>query len=75
VLNAANEEAVKAFIDERICLTDIPRVIELVMDQHTTQPALELETVLFADRESRHRANVEIEKLAKPADLLAEHTV
>lgn len=75
VLNAANEEAVKAFIDERICLTDIPRVIELVMDQHTTQPALELETVLLADRESRQRANVEIEKLAKPADLLAEHTV
>src|SRR5687767_735604 len=75
VLNAANEEAVKAFIDERICLTDIPRVIELVMDQHTTQPALELETVLLADRESRQRANVEIEKLAKPADMLAEHTV
>jgi 1-deoxy-D-xylulose-5-phosphate reductoisomerase len=26
-MNAANEEAVQAFIEERICLTDIPRVM------------------------------------------------
>lgn len=75
VLNAANEEAVRAFIEERICLTDIPRVIELAMDQHQTQPALDLETVLNTDREARLAANVEIEKLAKPSDLLAGHTV
>jgi 1-deoxy-D-xylulose-5-phosphate reductoisomerase len=75
VLNAANEEAVKAFIEERICLTDIPRVIELVMNQHSTQPALDLETVLSADREARLTANMEIEKLAKPSDLLAGHSV
>jgi 1-deoxy-D-xylulose-5-phosphate reductoisomerase len=75
VLNAANEEAVRAFIEERICLTDIPRVIELAMDQHKTQPALDLETVLNTDREARLAANVEIEKLAKPSDLLAGHPV
>ena len=75
VLNAANEEAVKAFIEERISLTDIPRVIELAMDQHTTQPVLDLETVLKADREARLTASVEIEKLAKPSDLLAGHPV
>ncbi|MFN2513349.1 MAG: 1-deoxy-D-xylulose-5-phosphate reductoisomerase [Pyrinomonadaceae bacterium] len=75
VLNAANEEAVRAFIEERICLTDIPRVIELAMDQHTTQPALDLETVLNTDREARVTANAEIEKLAKPSDLLAGHSV
>lgn len=75
VLNAANEEAVRAFIEERICLTDIPRVIELAMDQHTTQPALDLETVLHTDREARLAANLEIEKLAKPSDLLAGHSV
>jgi 1-deoxy-D-xylulose-5-phosphate reductoisomerase len=75
VLNAANEEAVRAFIEERICLTDIPRVIELAMDQHPTQPALDLETVLQTDREARLAANVEIEKLAKPSDLLAGHSV
>ena len=39
-LNAANEEAVRAFIEERIRLTDIPKVIELVMDQHHIEPAL-----------------------------------
>jgi len=75
VLNAANEEAVRAFIEERICLTDIPRVIELTMDQHSTQPALDLETVLNTDREARFAANAEIEKLAKPSDLLAGHSV
>jgi 1-deoxy-D-xylulose-5-phosphate reductoisomerase len=75
VLNAANEEAVRAFIEERICLTDIPRVIELAMDQHQTQPALDLDTVLNTDREARLAANVEIEKLAKPSDLLAGHPV
>jgi 1-deoxy-D-xylulose-5-phosphate reductoisomerase len=75
VLNAANEEAVRAFIDERICLTDIPRVIELAMDQHTTQPALDLKTVLNTDREARLAANAVIEKLAKPSNLLAEHSV
>src|SRR6476469_9181681 len=31
-MNAANEAAVQAFIDERISLTDIPLVIEAVMD-------------------------------------------
>ena len=44
------------------------------MDQHTTQPALDLETVLKTDREARLAANAEIEKLAKPSDLLAGHS-
>src|SRR5687767_2452630 len=38
-LNAANEEAVKAFLGGRLRLTDIPRVIERVMDAHETRPA------------------------------------
>ena len=70
-LNAANEEAVKAFIEERICLTDIPRVIELVMNQHPTEPALDLETVLEADRSARVSAKNEIDKLLKPSVVLA----
>jgi 1-deoxy-D-xylulose-5-phosphate reductoisomerase len=75
VLNAANEEAVSAFIEGRICLTDIPRVIELAMDQHKPQPAIDLETVLNADKLARLAAKVEIEKLTKPSHLLAEHSV
>jgi 1-deoxy-D-xylulose-5-phosphate reductoisomerase len=64
-MNAANEEAVRAFIDERICLTDIPRVIEAVMDGHDTQPLANLDTVLHTDRSARQAAIAEIEKLSK----------
>ena len=57
-LNAANEEAVRAFIEERINLTDIPRVIEAVMNQHNRRAADSLEAVLTADREARSAAQV-----------------
>ena len=70
VLNAANEEAVRAFIEERISLTDIPSVIQRVMHNHSAQPALSLETVLDADRGARISAHVEIEKLVRPKDLV-----
>lgn len=64
-MNAANEEAVSAFIDERICLTEIPQVIEAVMNSHSNQAALDIETILEADRGARLAAIAEIEKLAK----------
>jgi 1-deoxy-D-xylulose-5-phosphate reductoisomerase len=74
-MNAANEEAVQAFIEERICLTDIPRVIEAVMDNHDTQPASELSSVLEADESARLLAQQEIEKFAKTSHLTAEKVV
>jgi len=64
-MNAANEQAVRAFIEERISLTEIPQVIEAVMDCHSNQPALDIETILAADCSARLAAAVEIEKLAK----------
>ena len=64
-MNAANEEAVCAFIDERICLTEIPLVIESVMDAHTNQQARDIETILEADRAARLLALTEIEKRTK----------
>ncbi|HKB65283.1 MAG TPA: 1-deoxy-D-xylulose-5-phosphate reductoisomerase [Pyrinomonadaceae bacterium] len=70
-MNAANEQAVQAFIDERISLTDIPLVIEAVMDGHQTQPATKLTTILEADGSARLAAAAEIQKLPKPASLLA----
>ncbi|HEY7784468.1 MAG TPA: 1-deoxy-D-xylulose-5-phosphate reductoisomerase [Pyrinomonadaceae bacterium] len=70
-MNAANEEAVRAFIEERICLTDIPRVIEAVMDRHNTLPVADLETVLATDRDARCAAVAEIEHLIKPGEILA----
>src|SRR3989441_9604126 len=68
-MNAANEEAVRAFIDERICLTDIPRVIQSVMDQHAIQPVTGLDVVLDTDRAARLSATTEIQKLADNADV------
>ena len=74
-MNAANEEAVGAFIDERICLTDIPRVIEAVMDKHSSKPLANLETVLETDRAARLFAISEIEKLSNKSTVLAERMV
>lgn len=64
-MNAANEEAVRAFLEERIGFTDIPLVIEAVMDGHSTQPADSLAAVLGADESGRVSAAHEIQKLAK----------
>ncbi|HEU0252233.1 MAG TPA: 1-deoxy-D-xylulose-5-phosphate reductoisomerase [Pyrinomonadaceae bacterium] len=66
-MNAANEEAVGAFLNERICLTEIPQVIETVMDGHANQPAKDIATVLKADHEARLAAGVVIETLEKAA--------
>jgi len=70
-MNAANEEAVQAFIDERISLTGIPLVIEAVMNSHRTQPATNLAAILEADESARLSAAAEIQKLSKPARLTA----
>ena len=66
-MNAANEEAVSAFINERICLTEIPQVIESVMNDHSNQPVKDIETILEADHHARLAASAAIEKLAKAA--------
>jgi len=53
ILNAANEVAVAAFLDERLQFTDIPRVIEHVLEQVPVQDELDLDTVLSIDAEAR----------------------
>jgi 1-deoxy-D-xylulose-5-phosphate reductoisomerase len=50
VLNAANEIAVQAFLEERIRFSEIPEVIEKTMQQHDKLPMDSLETVLEAHR-------------------------
>ena len=52
-LNAANETAVSAFIDQRICLTEIPQIVETVLNNHQNQPARDIETILAADHAAR----------------------
>jgi 1-deoxy-D-xylulose-5-phosphate reductoisomerase len=56
-MNAANEEAVKAFIDERIHLTDIPTIIERVMEHHQKIPASSLDIVIEVDKIARTQTN------------------
>jgi len=63
-MNAANEEAVAAFLDERICLTEISQVIEQVMDDHSNQPAKDIQTILDVDHEARLAAAAIIEELS-----------
>jgi 1-deoxy-D-xylulose-5-phosphate reductoisomerase len=63
-MNAANEEAVRAFIAERIQLTDIPVVIGTVMDRHQNREANTLDAVLIADREARDAAVSAISEVA-----------
>jgi len=57
VLNAANEVAVKAFLDGTIRLSDIPRINNRVMRSHVARPAATIENILTADHEARASAN------------------
>ncbi|HKR01980.1 MAG TPA: 1-deoxy-D-xylulose-5-phosphate reductoisomerase [Pyrinomonadaceae bacterium] len=70
-MNAANEEAVRAFLDERISLVDISRVIEEVMDGHEIRPVENLEVVLEADRTARAFAQRAIERITRGVDAAA----
>ena len=64
VLNAANEIAVQAFLDGKIRLSEIPQIIEAVMDEHKAQTVSSLEIVLQADDFARNRAIMSLEKTA-----------
>jgi 1-deoxy-D-xylulose-5-phosphate reductoisomerase len=57
VLNAANEVAVGAFLERRIRFTDIPRLVEHVMDQHRVAEHPALEAVHATDRWARQEAD------------------
>jgi 1-deoxy-D-xylulose-5-phosphate reductoisomerase len=63
-MNAANETAVQAFLDERICLSDIPRVIEAVMNDHEPRPVINLDIVLDTDRDARREAAAVIDRIS-----------
>ncbi|MDD3848872.1 MAG: 1-deoxy-D-xylulose-5-phosphate reductoisomerase [Smithellaceae bacterium] len=53
VLNAANEEAVAAFLENKICFHEIPNVIEKTLERHSAIPDPSLEEILLADGEAR----------------------
>ncbi|HEX8288266.1 MAG TPA: 1-deoxy-D-xylulose-5-phosphate reductoisomerase [Pyrinomonadaceae bacterium] len=64
VLNAANEIAVQAFLDNKIWLSEIPTIIESVMNQHQPTPVSNLEIVLKTDDWARKKAIIGLEKSA-----------
>jgi len=63
LLNAANEEAVKAFLDNKICFTQITEIISFVMDTNPIKTVKELENVIEADVLGRESAQNRIQQL------------
>jgi 1-deoxy-D-xylulose-5-phosphate reductoisomerase len=53
ILNAANEQAVEAFLHEKVQFTAIPELIESTLENVSGRPADNLEIVLSADAEAR----------------------
>ncbi len=56
VLNAANEIAVEAFLNKRICFTDIAATVEKTLQAHEAFAPIELDDYLLADRWARETA-------------------
>jgi 1-deoxy-D-xylulose-5-phosphate reductoisomerase len=65
VLNAANEEAVTAFLDGRIAWVAIPDVLKAVLSRHDGARADGVDAVIEADRRGREAARREIERIAQ----------
>lgn len=65
VLNASNEVAVAAFLEERIGFSDIVLIVEATLDAMPTMPLDNLNTVFAVDDEARRRA----------ADMVAQRSI
>lgn len=55
VMNAANEEAVGLFLKNKIGFTDIPIIIECIMNLHIVNTDLALDKILEADKWAREK--------------------
>ena len=62
VLNAANEVAVAAFLEQKIAFTRIPEIIERTMHQLPAQHASGLEELLGIDSEARKLAEQSLQR-------------
>jgi 1-deoxy-D-xylulose-5-phosphate reductoisomerase len=63
VLNAADEVAVAAFLEERIPFTAIPAVIERVMEAMPAQGVSHFDDLFAADAEARERSQEQVREL------------
>ncbi len=59
-LNAANETAVRAFLDHEVSFGEIARVNERVMTEHEVKQANDIETILEVDSWARGAAKTHI---------------
>jgi len=66
-LNAANEIAVQAFLDGKVRLSDVAKIIESVMNEHESQAVSSLEIILKTDALARKQAIMKLENLEKTA--------
>ncbi len=73
VLNAANEQAVALFLEEKIHFLDIPRCIELTCDRHQqdNRPNPSLEDILAADKWARLEVLAASQKFTTTAKLIS----
>ncbi|WP_024327247.1 1-deoxy-D-xylulose-5-phosphate reductoisomerase [Thioalkalivibrio sp. AKL19] len=65
VLNAANEVAVEAFLDQRLAFSEIPAVIAATLDAMDAEPVDSLDRVLGADRRAREIAGEQVANARK----------
>jgi 1-deoxy-D-xylulose-5-phosphate reductoisomerase len=75
VLNAANEQAVALFLEEKISFLDIPRCIEWVCDRHSSDncPNPSLDEIVAADRWARQEV-LEASKLLEKGNQIISIT-
>ena len=64
IMNAANEVAVDAFIKEKIGFTDIPALIESVMESSQIKAVNDLEMLVVSDKEARIAAEAWVKRAA-----------
>ncbi|MBG1242285.1 1-deoxy-D-xylulose-5-phosphate reductoisomerase [Nostoc sp. NZL] len=73
VLNAANEQAVALFLEEKIRFLDIPRCIEWVCDRHQNDNRANpsLDDILTADKWARQEVLIATEKLETQSRIIS----
>lgn len=64
VLNAANEIAVEAFLNRKIRLSDIPKIIKSVMEKHKVEEIKGVETIKAVDSWARSEAKGFVERFS-----------
>ena len=64
IMNAANEVAVDAFINEKISFTDIPVLIEYVLEKSQIKQVRDIEMLISSDIEARIEAKAWMKRVA-----------